>query len=257
MHLSRPSAQDEPVTATSFLQDYYQQRDGFTVIAPEQGSRFAKTIAGDFNPLHNPESRRFCVPGDLLFALVVHRYGLSAQMQCRFIDMVGANVPLIFPDNPGDSFAISDANGKTYLEIGQQGPRLRDPNSIDALIRSYVAFSGESFPYVMIPLLEERGVMVNPSRPLAIYERMTLNLHEPLGPLTETVQSRLNGARLTVDGKRGELSMDYALCVDGEPFASGSKHIVLGGLIPFNAEAVAALVKTYDGWKQDYQQTHS
>jgi len=244
---------DNTVTQTSFLQTFYQQRDGLIEISPEQGSRFAKEVAGDFNPIHEPTSRRFCVPGDLLFSLVVHRYGLSAQTHCRFVGMVGAQVPLVFPEEPGAEFQITDTEGKPYLEVAREGTRLTDPYTIDALVRSYVAFSGESFPYVMVPLMEAQGVMVNPARPLAIYERMSLQLHEPIAPLTETVRPRLEHADLRIDGKRGELRMDYALCVDGKPFASGSKHIVLGSLQPYDVEAVAALIATYDGWKQAYR----
>ena len=66
-------------------------------ISAEQGSRFAKTISNDFNPIHDADSKRFCVPGDLLFALVLQRYGLSQNMSFQFSGMVSAETALEFP----------------------------------------------------------------------------------------------------------------------------------------------------------------
>ena len=54
-----------------FLQNYYSEENKKIHFSRQQASRFAKEIAGDFNPIHDPEAKRFCVPGDLLFALVM------------------------------------------------------------------------------------------------------------------------------------------------------------------------------------------
>jgi hypothetical protein len=78
------------VNEHSFLRAFHNVQGRHVLISPDQGSRFAKDIAGDFNPIHDADSRRFCVPGDLLFALVLARYGVSACMHCRFVGMVGA-----------------------------------------------------------------------------------------------------------------------------------------------------------------------
>jgi hypothetical protein len=241
------------VTEHSFLQAFHDRHDGYVRISPAQASRFAKEVAGDFNPIHDPDSRRFCVPGDLLFALVLARYGVAASMQCRFVGMVGAGIDLVFPEDAGSVFAVMDSQGRRYLEVERSGPVVTDPYTIEALTRSYVAFSGENFPHVLVPLMEEHQVMVNPERPLVIYEKMSLTLREPVGVLTETVQPRLNRAEMKVDGKRGEVRLDYALCVDGEPFATGSKNLVLSGLRPFDGLTVQKLVADYAGWKSGYR----
>ncbi|MFO8003125.1 DUF3581 domain-containing protein [Thioalkalivibrio sp.] len=241
------------MTENSFLQPFHELRDGHILITPEQASRFAKEVAGDFNPIHDPDSRRFCVPGDLLFALVLARYGLSAVMRCRFVGMVGEGVPLVFPEDPGARFTISDTQGRHYLEIEREGPVVTDPYTIEALTRSYVAFSGQNFPHVLVPLMEEHAVMVNPARPLVIYERMSLEVQTPVGSLTETVQPTLRGAEMKVDGKRGDVRLDYALCVEGEPFATGSKHLVLSGLRPYDAKVMNDLVEEYASWKGSYR----
>ena len=66
------------------FKDFYAQRGEYVVISAEQASHFAKGVAGDYNPIHNPDARRFCVPGDLLFALVLAKFGLSRHMTFRF-----------------------------------------------------------------------------------------------------------------------------------------------------------------------------
>ncbi len=241
------------MTEDTFLQPFHKIRDGQVLITPEQASRFAKEVAGDFNPIHNPDSRRFCVPGDLLFALVLARYGVSARMHCRFVGMVGEAVPLNFPEAPGSRFAITDFRGKSYLEVEREGPVVSDPYTIEALTRSYVAFSGQNFPHVLVPLMEQHQVMVNPARPLVIYESMSLEIQAPVGVLTETVQPLLGNAAMTVDGKRGDVRLDYALTVDGEPYATGSKNLVLSGLRAYDAHTVEQLVREYAGWKAAYE----
>ena len=73
-----------------FLDSFYTRSGAhqYTVSA-EQGSTFAKNIAGDFNPIHDAESKRFCVPGDLLFALALQEYGLHQRMDFQFLDLLG------------------------------------------------------------------------------------------------------------------------------------------------------------------------
>ena len=64
------------------FKDFYAQRGEYVVISAEQASRFAKGVAGDYNPIHNPDARRFCVPGDLLFTLVLVKFGLQFSPGC-------------------------------------------------------------------------------------------------------------------------------------------------------------------------------
>lgn len=240
------------MTDMSFLQDFFRHREGRLIVTPEQGSRFAKTLAGDFNPLHDADSRRFCVPGDLLFALVLDTYGASSGMHFHFTGMVGGDVPLVFPEDPGDTFAITDDSGKSVMEVERAGRVIDEPSAIESLIRSYVSFSGQNFPHVLVPLMEEHGVMVNPKRPLVMYERMGFSLPEPLAASAGVPAPRLKDAVMTVNGKRGEIRLDYELVMDQSVVADGSKHLVLSGLRPFDADAVERLVADYESWKAAY-----
>ncbi|MEO1880948.1 MAG: DUF3581 family protein, partial [Methylococcales bacterium] len=71
------------------LKEFYSGPDDCVAITAEQGSLFAKEVAGDFNPIHDVDSKRFCVPGDLLFAIVLEKYGLSKTMNFTFTGMLG------------------------------------------------------------------------------------------------------------------------------------------------------------------------
>ena len=46
----------------------------------------------------------------------------------------------------------------------------------NSLIKNYVEFSGAAFPHVIIPLMAKQDVMINPARPMVIYESMLINL---------------------------------------------------------------------------------
>ena len=232
------------------LTDYYTEQDGYLHISPQQASAFAKDVAGDFNPIHDPDARRFCVPGDLLFALVLAHHGLRQRMRFRFAGMVGNGVSLDFPGTEGDEIHIRDAAGKEYLAVECDGTHSRDPALIASLTQGYVAFSGQTFPHILVPLMERHQVMLNPERPLVIYESMTIDLdrldfHAP--------QLELQDARLELDGKRGDVRLDFRLVADGQPVGRGAKSMVLSGLRPYEPEAIAQLVDDYTQRKAAYR----
>jgi hypothetical protein len=59
---------------------------------------------------------------------------------------------------------VVDTQGKRYLEVERSGETVSDPYTVEALTRAYVAFSGENFPHVLVPLMEQNGHMVNTER---------------------------------------------------------------------------------------------
>src|SRR5690554_2173804 len=127
-----------------FSEQFFSVQDGRIVITAPQASFFAKEVAGDFNPIHDPDARRFCVPGDLLFTIVVSRAGLSENMTFRFRNLLGAEVPLNFreSDNGGTLEVVDDA-GKVYLEVTRSGEITRDAQVIEEFTRCYVAARSE------------------------------------------------------------------------------------------------------------------
>lgn len=225
-----------------FLDRFYSLKDGRAHITALQASRFAKEIAGDFNPIHDPDARRFCVPGDLLFAVVLSRFGLSANMTFQFRSLLGDGVPLEFREPTEGTIEVCDENGKVYLEVTRSGATTRDDTVIENFTRCYVAASGKNFPHTLQPLMESKGVMFNPDRPMVMYESMSLAL-DTLDALTPELE--LHNADLEANGKRGNVTLEYRLLSDGQPVGEVAKRLVLGGLRPYSQDAMAGVLEEF------------
>jgi hypothetical protein len=232
------------------LSDYYTIDAAGLRISADQASNFAKSIAGDFNPLHDPDNRRFCVPGDLLFTVLLQHYGISQRMYFRFSGMVGANVALLLEEDPGDAYALRDAAGKTYLHVDRSGEATHDSRLIERLARSYVAFSGQNFPHILVPLMQDQGVMINVERPMIIYESMEFELKRVDIP---NVQLRLAGSRMKVDAKRGDVRLTFEFLCGEMVVGTGCKRLLLSGLRPYEQGGMDKLVKAYLARRDNYQ----
>jgi uncharacterized protein DUF3581 len=232
-----------------FLDPFHSKHNGFIQVSADQASDFAKGIADDFNPIHDPDSRRFCVPGDLLFALVLSNYGISQNMSFRFKGMVGALTPLAFPDTDASKLEIVNDKGKEFLDFERSGDVSRSADLIEAMIRHYVVFSGHNFPGILVPLMAEHNVMINPARPLVIYEGMSFNL-EHLD--FSNPELELSDASLQVSGKRGDAELHFNITDAGRPVGTGLKKLVLSGLREYEEPAVQGMCDEYHSRKQNY-----
>lgn len=231
--------------------DEFQSAEGHIVrISAQQASRFAKEIADDFNPIHNPDAQRFCVPGDLLFSLVLAHYGISPKMTFIFKGMVGDNDPLDFSPSEANQINISNGADKVYLRVEREGETLKNSALAETLSRNYVAFSGHNYPYTIQPLLTSQNVMLNPERPLVIYERMLFELDTLAiqNPVLEAKQ-----AELIVNGKRGEVNLNFAIKSEGAVVGRGFKRLLVSGLIPHDDAVAEKLVATYLALKTNYR----
>lgn len=231
------------------LDDYHSVTPAGIVISAEQGSRFAKDVADDFNPIHDVDAKRFCVPGDLLFALVLCHYGLSRQMTFDFRGMVGADIPLSFPEGDPAVLEIADAGGKLLLHVERDGEICRDLTVLEDFVRHYVAFSGHNFPHVLQPLLREQGVMFNPERPLVMYDSMSFELNEP--PTTGLAMT-MTDSRMEVSGKRGDVLLDFSITANGRAIGAGTKKLVVSGLRAYDDAQMQALITEFNASKADY-----
>jgi len=232
-----------------FLKEFYSGTNDCIQITAEQGSLFAKEIAGDFNPLHDVDAKRFCVPGDLLFALVLNQYGLSKNMNFTFAGMLGHGVTLDFPETVESQFDIVGSHGKTILKVDRKGESSQNDSMIDALIRDYVAFSGHNFPYVLVPLMEKQNVMINLTRPLVMYDSMSLEFDclDFTNPKIEMLDPELN-----VNGKRGDAHLHFQIKSEGEVVGKGFKKIVISGMREYEEQPMQAFVDNYLARKDLY-----
>ena len=215
----------------------------------QQASDFAKSVAGDFNSIHDVDSKRFCVPGDLLFSIIIHHYGLRQTMGFSFSGMVGDDVTLILPAVNAREISIYDENDKKYLDVSSNGEHSHNPVLIDSLTRNYTAFSGHTFPHVLVPLMQENNVMINTDRPLVIYDHMRISL-DTLD--IESVELQLADSIFRLYGKRGDVALNYNLICNGETVGKGQKKMVLSGLREYDQEKIDQLVNIYNASKQRF-----
>jgi hypothetical protein len=232
-----------------FLNKFYSGNNDCITITAEQGSLFAKEIANDFNPLHDVDSKRFCVPGDLLFALILNKYGLNKKMEITFTGMLGHGVLLNLPETNKDQFDINGSHHKTIVRVDRKGELTQDMGMINTLIQNYVAFSGHNFPYVLVPLMAEQNVMINLARPLVIYESMTLEFNrldfsDP--------QIDMLPAELSVNGKRGDAYFNFDIKSGNDIVGKGFKKIVISGIKAYEEGPMQEFVDNYLVRKEAY-----
>mgnify|MGYP001814397477 FL=1 len=232
------------------ITDYYSEDADGIRFSRQQASDFAKQVADDFNPIHDPDSKRFCVPGDLLFAVVLSRYGLSEKMHFNFSGLVSDGVPLHFPDSDADQISITDRQGKEYLNFERSGAISNEISLISDLTQRYVAFSGHNFEHVLVPLMRDNDVMINPDRPLVIYESMSVDLARLDVSSPELI---LEKSSLDVNGRRGKVRMQFRLTSDQGDFGHGEKSMILSGLRPADPAALQGMLDDYKGFKAAYR----
>jgi hypothetical protein len=232
-----------------FIDQFASQNGNKITIGSEQASSFAKTISNDFNPIHDPTSKRFCVPGDLLFAFFVEYYGLFNAMDFVFTGLVSADTTLVFPSNLGEHGHIVDDYGKEYLKVAARGSQVAADGGAEALVRAYVRFSGQNFPHILVPLMAEKNVMINPKRPLIIYQSMSITLDrlDLDSPLLVLMKKELE-----VKGKRGDAHLHFDIHDNGRQVGHGVKHLILSGLRPYDELTVDAMVEQYLCWQNEH-----
>ncbi|WP_409439183.1 DUF3581 domain-containing protein [Psychromonas sp. GE-S-Ul-11] len=225
------------------LDPYYIQQDSNITISAEQASIFAKKECQDFNPIHDPDSKRFCVPGDLLFSLALKEYGVSKSMSFTFTNMVGDNIPLTFPEATSDDIIVTNAQGKSVLEISKSGQMTRDLDLIESLIKNYVVFSGQNFPALLMPLMKKHQVMFNPARPLVMYNSMSFEFDSLT--LTNPLRVELAESKLEVESKRANEFLHFDIYDGDKIIGRGIKTVVVGGLKPYDHDAITAFADNY------------
>lgn len=235
------------------VDDFYNytaaQPSGTLAFTREASSVFAKEIAGDFNPIHNPDARRFCVPGDLLFAVVLNLFKARATMNFEFEQMVDASVTLEVPVQK-DGLRMVDDSGKCYLDVSFSGDVVESDFANQSLISAYVKFSGQTFPYLLIDLMKKHGVMINAQRPLIFYRTMSIELQD-----TECDEFDLDFTQSTlkVDGKKGEVDLHFNIVSKQKVVGTGCKHMLVGGLREYQQDDIDELITEYNSIKAQYQ----
>ncbi|GAA0814760.1 DUF3581 domain-containing protein [Colwellia sp. D2M02] len=239
-------------TQKMFIENYCPVSADKISFTRQQGSDFAKQVADDFNPLHNIDAKRFCVPGDLLFSVIIAKSGLYEKMTFDFSGMVNDNVALTFPTHIDNSYDIKDDADKVYLSVQASGKSTTNTSLINALTKAYVSFSGHTFPDILVKLMAENNVMINPARPMVMYQSMSIDLFTLN---TDDISLVLAQTSLTIDGKRGDALLAFNLLSNGEVIGRGEKHMLLSGLRDYDQEGINAMIAQHSQHKADYQKS--
>jgi len=163
--------------------------------------------------------------------------------------MVTEDIVINFSNSDAENISVNDVNDKEYMSIDRSGDICQNSEFSSNLAQRYVEFSGHTFPHILVPLMEQQSVMINPARPLVIYQSMSIELEhldfsDPTLEITET--------RLEVEGKRGRAILQFCFKVDGEVVGKGEKIMLLSGLRAFDSDIIGQVVSDYDQWKQAY-----
>jgi len=226
------------------LAPFHTNKDNLIRVSAQQASDFAKLQCFDFNPIHDTDNKRFCVPGDLLFSLALNIYGVSEAMSFTFTNMVGADVGLIFPETDADDIVITNEQGKSVLEISRKGKINKEKSCIESLIKNYGPFSGQNFPTLLMPLMKEHGVMFNPARPLVMYNSMSFEFSRV--DFDSEMHIELADSTLEVEPKRANSYLHFAI-FDGEKrVGKGIKKLVMAGLRPYDHEVLSGFLSIYE-----------
>jgi len=231
------------------LAEYYSLSGRELSFNRDQASRFAKRVAGDFNPIHDVDYKRFCVPGDLLFAVILAQFGVAPHTRVSFDGMVNDSTVVTLPDSVDDTCTLLDEKGRHYLSAEYSTSPTLNPKFVARLTEQYVKFSGQTFPDILVGLMRQENAMINPKRPLVIYKEMVLELDELDG---DDVALTFESASLSRSDKKGEAQLEFTLTAGGRPIGSGRKVMLLGGLRDFDQQAMDDVINEYEASRRRY-----
>jgi len=97
--------------------------------------------------------------------------------------------------------------------------------------------------------MAKNAVMINPTRPMVMYESMTIHLDSL--DFTE-VKLELANSTLSIEGKRGVADLIFNLVSNGKKIGHGKKHMLLSGLRPYEQSVIDSIVAEYNNKKAEF-----
>jgi hypothetical protein len=97
--------------------------------------------------------------------------------------------------------------------------------------------------------MQAQGVLINPDRPMVIYESMAFELARLDIP---NVDLRLADSQMTTDGKRGDVRLTFEFVCGEQVVGSGCKRLLLSGLKPYEQDGMDRLVNIYLARRDTY-----
>lgn len=236
-----------------FLNEFYCQQDNSFHFSQLQASRFAKEVARDFNKIHDIDDKRFCVPGDLLFAVTLKKHGLYPNMKLQFTGMVKNDIPLQFVSPAESEIEITNHKEQTLLKLQTEGDANHDQALLQKIIKDYVKFSGRNFPEFLVPIMERENFMFSPTRGLIMYKSMEINMTRTD---IKNIDLEYDCTQVEMNGKRATVIFKFNFFEGKELVGTGQKEMILSGLVPYEQAAVDKIVDMFYAARDAYQAQH-
>jgi hypothetical protein len=163
--------------------------------------------------------------------------------------MVTDATSLHIPTEITTTASIVDDKEKEYLKMSVAGNSTKNSAAIESLTRAYVEFSGHTFPHILVELMKENKVMINPTRPMIMYESMSIQL-ENLD--FNDINLSLSSTTLVQEGKRGNACLAFDLVSQGKVIGHGKKFMLLSGLRDYCQDTIDNIVAEYHQTKAKY-----
>ena len=99
---------------------------------------------------------------------------------------------------------------------------------------------------VIVPLMAEQDAMINPKRPMLMYQSMTIEL-DRLDITSPTLVA--SEPVFNYEGKRGSITLRFNLIENDEIVGRGEKHMLVSGIQSYDADAMQGLITAYSNSK--------
>lgn len=212
---------------------------------PTACSAYARNVAKDFNPIHSHLAKKYCVPGDLIFALITEMHGAHNYMRVDFLNRVGAECKLFF-DTKRIALALLDVDKKLYAELATAGDKSVCPKRLKTVSNVVVSCTSGYFPYKLIDNLREENVMLSIRRSMVMLKSIEVelrNIHS-----ASSLVAKYQSSGLELSGKRGEVKVYFQLFDDdGISVGFVTKTVLIIGIEKFNDKASKQYLDDYEG----------
>ena len=129
------------------------------------------------------------------------------------------------------------------LSVKRDGETSQCSSLIESLTKNYVAFSGTTFPHMIVPVMGEKEVMINPARPMVIYESMAIHFDDIN---VKSVELETDTPEFEYEGKRGKIILKFNFISEGKKVGRGEKHMLVSGIKAYDQQAIDDLIAYYN-----------
>lgn len=205
---------------------------------------YARNVVKDFNPIHNHLAKNYCVPGDLIFALMVERGGVHGSMRMDFLNRVGKDSEYIFVSGKA-GMALLDRGNKVQAQLIGSGDASVCVKCISAVSDAVLSCTSSYFPYKMMRSLRAENLMLSGCRSLVILKSIEVNVSDL--HFASDLTAVFCSSSLRHSGRRGTIDAHFQLVGgNGQVLGQVIKTALIIGIERFNGKRSAQYLENYE-----------